>query len=781
MHAGGCISSNLSDVFPSLPIQDTIPCGQILNVNTLSGVDVASRLKYLGLNVPSHNANTAGVFFNEDRSRTNLIINYLPQSYDQNDLQRLFERVGPIRQCKLIRDKNTGASLCYGFVDFVNPQHAALAIQTYHGYETEQKRLRVAYASSGGRRIAPGTRLFGVYFSPGHRVASFPGSVPNGLGSEITNENIIGWEVFVVGIPLEWTEPDLLRLFNNFGNVVLIRLLAPQMSESPPSHKPRLSSPVLNGASSDLSADSTDGSRITTTASIIFEDKSRQSPALVPSRLPNGQPAVDPLTESEALTNLLNRKALSASNCLPSALSKALDTNCLTASNDLPSTAPFAVPPRAIIRNKEQENTKSDASLRSLQQNHGTWSYQNHRSVLSTLPEAARGTDGLTQTILSGVQKRLAAKTPLLPSPVLTNIVSQRGCQAQVWLKLENVQPTGSFKIRGMENVCRKWASCGVTHVVCPSGGNAAIAAACATRAYGISCTIVMPESADSGMRRRLLLETPDAKVVIHGSDWLETHQRAEQMVSELQMNHPGESIRLLHPYDQSELWEGYESIIDELGPDLGQPDVIIVSVGGGGLLAGIIQVSFDDDHGMLVEPACGASLSVLYSGMVGRLQMEGRIPRPANVVVVIGGGRNVSLRQLSEWESQTNSFGPLQQVSTSFLPSMTSPYLADTSPHSVSSDMSTKSNLFAPHLSTDPDETLKCGTSTPSTPRPVCTILSRPQITTESMDAHGPAAEADRETNAEGPGTLNPHDLVNFSKLLATSETEGDDGALHE
>lgn len=56
---------------------------------------------------------------------------------------------------------------------------------------------------------------------------------------------------------------------------MLIRLLAPQMSESPPSHKPRLSSPVLNGASSDLSADSTDGSRITTTASIIFEDKSR--------------------------------------------------------------------------------------------------------------------------------------------------------------------------------------------------------------------------------------------------------------------------------------------------------------------------------------------------------------------------------------------------------------------------------------------------------------------------------------------------------------------------
>ncbi|TPP66685.1 Threonine dehydratase biosynthetic [Fasciola gigantica] len=403
-----------------------------------------------------------------------------------------------------------------------------------------------------------------------------------------------------------------------------------------------------------------------------------------------------------------------------------------------------------------------------------------------------------------------------------------------------------------------QWASCGVTHVVCPSGGNAAIAAACSARAYGISCTIVMPETADACMRRRLLLETPDAKVIVHGSDWLEAHQRAEQMVNELQMTHPGESIRLLHPYDQSELWEGYEGIIDELGPDLGQPDVIIVSVGGGGLLAGIIQGlwnrgwssthvvavetegadclnrsikagqllllprptsiatslsapilahrtwnlaqlqsltpvtctdsdaidavrQFLDDHGMLVEPACGASLSTLYSGMIGRLQMEGRIPRPANVVVVIGGGRNVSLRQLSEWENQTNSFGSLHQLSTSFLPSMTSPYLANTSPHSVSSDMSTKSNLFAPHLSTDPDETLKCGTSTPSTPRPVCTVLSRPPMATEGIDSHAPSGEVDRETNAEGSGTLNPHDLVNFSKLLATSETEGDDGGLHE
>ena len=114
MHVNGCISSNLSDVFPSLPFQDnsvhTSLSGPLLNMNgigTSNNLDVASKIKLLGLNIPQSgtNSTSSSIFFNEDRSRTNLIINYLPQSYDQNDLQRLFERVGPIRQCKLIRDK----------------------------------------------------------------------------------------------------------------------------------------------------------------------------------------------------------------------------------------------------------------------------------------------------------------------------------------------------------------------------------------------------------------------------------------------------------------------------------------------------------------------------------------------------------------------------------------------------------------------------------------------------------------------------------------------------
>lgn len=111
MHVNGCMGSNLSDVFPSLPFQDSMNNsvnGSVLNINgpNVNNIDTMSRLKFLGLNLGNNNQNgNSNTLCNEDRSRTNLIINYLPQSYDQNDLQRLFERVGPIRQCKLIRDK----------------------------------------------------------------------------------------------------------------------------------------------------------------------------------------------------------------------------------------------------------------------------------------------------------------------------------------------------------------------------------------------------------------------------------------------------------------------------------------------------------------------------------------------------------------------------------------------------------------------------------------------------------------------------------------------------
>lgn len=72
----------------------------------------------------------------------------------------------------------------------MEPEKAQLAITLYHGYETDGKKLRVAYACSGGRK-GPAAR--------------------NGNRSPcLSNDNIIAWEVYIFGVPIEVTESDML-------------------------------------------------------------------------------------------------------------------------------------------------------------------------------------------------------------------------------------------------------------------------------------------------------------------------------------------------------------------------------------------------------------------------------------------------------------------------------------------------------------------------------------------------------------------------------------------
>lgn len=89
--------------------------------------------------------------------------------------------------------------------------------------------------------------------------------------------------------------------------------------------------------------------------------------------------------------------------------------------------------------------------------------------------------------------------TPLLESWALSQVAG-----TTVFLKCENVQPAGSFKIRGIGHFCQEVAKKGCRHLVCSSGGNAGIAAAYAARKLGIPATIVLPEGTSLQVVRRL-------------------------------------------------------------------------------------------------------------------------------------------------------------------------------------------------------------------------------------------------------------------------------------
>lgn len=148
----------------------------------------------------------------------------------------------------------------------------------------------------------------------------------------------------------------------------------------------------------------------------------------------------------------------------------------------------------------------------------------------------------------------------------------------EIWLKLEQLQASGSFKARGMFNrmLGAPLPAAGVTIA---SGGNAGIATAYAARALGCRAEVFVPEV--SSAAKRSALAALGATVRVAGAvyaDALEAcaaHQRASGAL-------------LMHAYDQQEVVQGAGTLARELERQVGPPDSVLVSVGGGGLMAGI-------------------------------------------------------------------------------------------------------------------------------------------------------------------------------------------------
>lgn len=165
-------------------------------------------------------------------------------------------------------------------------------------------------------------------------------------------------------------------------------------------------------------------------------------------------------------------------------------------------------------------------------------------------------------------------------TPLLIHRPLSARLKKSVWLKMENVQPSGSFKMRGLGLLCERAAAQGASHFVCPSGGNAGFAAAMAGVALGIETTILVPETTSVAVCEAI--RAIGAELIVIGSVWDETNQAA------LAMCRADEAV-YIPPFDHPDIWEGNASLIDE-AVQQGSFDVVVCSVGGGGLLAGVVQ-----------------------------------------------------------------------------------------------------------------------------------------------------------------------------------------------
>ncbi|MCC5859553.1 MAG: pyridoxal-phosphate dependent enzyme, partial [Ectothiorhodospiraceae bacterium] len=168
----------------------------------------------------------------------------------------------------------------------------------------------------------------------------------------------------------------------------------------------------------------------------------------------------------------------------------------------------------------------------------------------------------------------LHIETPLVESRPLSVSTGR-----SVWLKLDALQPSGSFKLRGIGHACQVYRSRGARRFLSSSGGNAGLAVAYAGRRLGVPVTVVVPETATD--RARALLRQEGAELIVHGASWQEANELAQSL--------RGTDDAFLHPFDDPLLWEGHASLVDEVARAGPRPDAVVLSVGGGGLLSGVV------------------------------------------------------------------------------------------------------------------------------------------------------------------------------------------------
>lgn len=173
-------------------------------------------------------------------------------------------------------------------------------------------------------------------------------------------------------------------------------------------------------------------------------------------------------------------------------------------------------------------------------------------------------------------------KSPLKYSSWLSSCL---GDDASVKLKMEAMQPSGSFKIRGIsECMKQKYSSKNtIKTFVTTSSSNAGMAVAYTAQQLNLKCKVILDESQRENELIKELTETYGAEVEFEGDTWNEADDYALKMCS------GSDTLQYVNMYNDPLIWNGHSSILTELEEQCDSPpDAIVCAVGGGGLLMGV-------------------------------------------------------------------------------------------------------------------------------------------------------------------------------------------------
>lgn len=218
----------------------------------------------------------------------------------------------------------------------------------------------------------------------------------------------------------------------------------------------------------------------------------------------------------------------------------------------------------------------------------------------------------LTDDLIAAAMARIAPvlrPTPLIAAPLRA-----------AFLKLENLQVTGAYKVRGAFNaVAARWERGDRRSLVCASAGNHGLGVAWAARQFGLSATIVVPTGAPSAKVRGC--RALGAEVIDGGDNVEDCLARAAALSI-------ARDAGLLHPFDDLEVIAGQATVAVEMLSF--EPDVVLVPIGGGGLASGVAMVL--KQRGVRVVGVQVAGLDAFRQAWLGGAAFDAqRSPSPSS------------------------------------------------------------------------------------------------------------------------------------------------------
>ncbi|RLA75312.1 MAG: threonine ammonia-lyase [Epsilonproteobacteria bacterium] len=219
-------------------------------------------------------------------------------------------------------------------------------------------------------------------------------------------------------------------------------------------------------------------------------------------------------------------------------------------------------------------------------------------------------------------------KTPLAYAPVLSDMVSNN-----IYLKKENLQQTGSFKLRGAFNKISKLSKQERDKgIVASSAGNHAQGVAYSAKYFNCDATIVMPEA--TPQLKINGVKSYGVDVVLHGDNYDEAYKKAVQICQKEQKN-------FIHPYEDDDVICGQATIGLEILQQLNDIDIVLVPIGGGGLIAGVAKaIKYHKPDIKIVGVVASGAMSMKES-------FEAKKPINSKTVKTIADG--IAVRDTSE------------------------------------------------------------------------------------------------------------------------------------